>query len=134
MRSKREAAPAVGSTTKARSPGITAFALIVYAGAAGAQTGIWHRASSRGFLPWVGLVSYSLYIWHEPLLLTLAGRGLLPEQAAASFIPTTAVLLVLSLFVAWVSYWVIEHPASHLRFFFGDAPSGQLQAERRSAP
>ncbi len=59
------------------------------------------RASSRGFLPWVDLVSYSLYMWHEPLLLTLAGRGLLPEQAAASFIPTTAVLLVLSLFVAW---------------------------------
>lgn len=110
------------------------FAAIVLAGALGPQRGPWHRISSYGALPWLGLVSYSLYLWHEPLLLHLAGNGWLPEQAASAFWPTLAILLPLSLLAAWVSYWLIEYPFSHLRFFLGQVPSRELQQERRHAP
>ncbi|MBC7372376.1 MAG: acyltransferase [Frankiales bacterium] len=111
-----------------------AFAAVVLAGALGPQSGPWHRASARGFLPWLGLVSYSLYLWHEPLLLHLAGNGLLPAPSASAFWQTVAILLPLSLVAAWVSYWVVEYPFSHLRFFLGEVPDRDLQLERRTAP
>ena len=110
------------------------FSAVVLAGALGPASGAWHRISSLGVLPWLGMVSYSLYLWHEPLLLHLAGNGWLPEQAASAFWPTVAILMPLSLLVAWASYWVIEYPFSHLRFFLGEIPSRELQAERRAAP
>ena len=110
------------------------FALIVVAGALGPQRGPWHRVTAYGPLPWLGLVSYSLYLWHEPLLLHLAGNGWLPEQAASAFWPTLAILMPLGLLVAWASYWLIEYPFSHLRFFLGEVPSRELQQERRHAP
>ncbi len=66
-------------------------------------------------LTWTGLVSYSLYLWHEPVLLYLAGRGLLPDPSRAAFPMTALVVVVVSLLVAWVSYVVLEHPASYLR-------------------
>jgi peptidoglycan/LPS O-acetylase OafA/YrhL len=110
------------------------FAAVVYAGAVGPARGAWHRASAVGALPWLGMVSYSLYLWHEPLLLELAGHGLIPDPSAGAFVPTVLVLGVLSVLAAWASYWVIEYPASHLRFFLGDVPSRELQAERRAAP
>ena len=110
------------------------FGAVLLAGALGPQKGLVHRVSSYGFLPWLGLISYSLYLWHEPLLLHLAGNGLLPEQAASAFWPTVAILMPLSVMVAWASYWVIEYPFSHLRFFMGKVPSRELQLERRTAP
>ena len=110
------------------------FAALVYAGAQGPSSGGWHRISSAGALPWLGMVSYSLYLWHEPLLLTLADHGLLPDPSAGAFGPTVAILSAASVLVAWLSYWVIEYPASHLRFFLSDLPSRDLQLERRAAP
>ena len=109
------------------------FAVIVIAGALGTQRGAWHRVSARGVLPWLGLVSYSLYLWHEPLLLHLAGNGLLPDQSTSAFLPTLAILVVPALVVAWLSYWVVEYPFSHLRFFLGAVPSRELAQERRRA-
>lgn len=110
-----------------------AFAALVYAAACGRQRGMWHRIFASGFLPWVGLVSYSLYLWHEPLLLEVAKHGLLPTASAGAFAPTAALLMIVSLPAAWLSYWVIEYPASHLRFFLSDLPSRELAAERRVA-
>ena len=73
----------------------------------------------------VGLVSYSLYLWHEPLLLGLGGLGLVPTPSPSSFPLTAAVLLAVSLPVAWLSYWLVEHPASNLRTRV-DGPSWPL--------
>ena len=111
-----------------------AFAALVYGDVAGPQRGLWHRICAVGFLPWVGMVSYSLYLWHEPLLLALADLELVPTQSADAFGPTLLILLATGLLVAWVSYWVIEYPASHLRFFLGNVPSRELEAERRVSP
>lgn len=91
------------------------FALLVLAAVQGPQRGWWHRVMSSRAVVWLGLVSYSLYLWHEPLLLGLAGLDLLPAPSAEAFPVTAIVLLAAGLVVAWISYWVIEFPASHLR-------------------
>ena len=105
-----------------------AFGALVVAGALGPARGAWHRASSRGVLPLLGLVSYSLYLWHEPLQLHLAGNGLLPAPGPAGFLPTVLVVGVLGVLVAWLSYWTVEHPASHLRHLFGPVRDRRLDA------
>ena len=111
----------------------TAFAGVVVAGALGRPTGPWHRASARGVLPWLGVLSYSLYLWHEPLMLHLAGNGLLPTPAPGAFLPTVAIVVPLAVLAAWASYWVVEHPTSKLRVFLSDVPSRELTLERRRA-
>lgn len=110
-----------------------AFAAVVLAGTLGRPAGRWHRVSAGGVLPWLGLVSYSLYLWHEPLLLHLAGNGLLPAPAPDAFLPTAALVVPLAVLAAWASYWVVEFPTSHLRVFLTDVPSRELSLERRRA-
>lgn len=67
-------------------------------------------------LAWAGLVSYSLYIWHEPVMLWLAGRGWLPTPGTPHAFPLGLLVFVpASLLVAYASYRVIEYPASRLR-------------------
>ncbi|MFH9075673.1 acyltransferase family protein [Streptomyces alboflavus] len=59
----------------------------------------------------VGLISYSLYIWHEPVMLQLDKMGLLPS-GQAGFPLAALVVLVLALAVGTASYWLVEYPAS----------------------
>jgi len=80
-----------------------------------------HRRGSGGLLATrplagLGMVSYSLYIWHEPLMLSLAGRGLLPTPGTPLAFPFGLTVLVpAALVVAYASYRIIEYPASRLR-------------------
>lgn len=87
----------------------------------------------------LSMVSYSLYIWHEPLLRALDSAGLLPTPAggAQAFLVTAAVLLGASIPVAYLSYWMIEVPAQRIMGAFdADGRSREYYAplpEPRSA-
>jgi peptidoglycan/LPS O-acetylase OafA/YrhL len=64
----------------------------------------------------VGLISYSLYLWHEPVMLFLADHHLFPTPGTPYSFPRGVVVLVfVSVVVAWLSYWVIEYPTGMLR-------------------
>jgi len=57
-------------------------------------------------LRWIGFISYSLYLWHRPIIAWyLLGRSW--EMNGAD----TAVLLAMSFAAATLSYWLIERPA-----------------------
>ncbi|WP_128428244.1 acyltransferase family protein [Streptomyces cyaneus] len=73
----------------------------------------WHALLRSRWLTGVGLVSYSLYIWHEPLMLALYEAGALPRSQAGF---PLAVLFVVAagVLVATVSYWAVEYPGSLL--------------------
>lgn len=66
----------------------------------------------------LGLISYSLYLWHEPILRELGARNVLISQEPAAFFRNVLILLPLALIAATASYWIIEYPASHLGYLF----------------
>lgn len=79
----------------------------------------------------LGLISYSVFLWHDPLIfalrdhgLTFDGRGGLVANVAMVF--TTTVLL------SWLTYRFVEAPALRLKFHRGrtteQPPAGQAQA------
>ncbi|WP_346776985.1 acyltransferase [Streptomyces sp. HNM0575] len=73
----------------------------------------WHAVLRSRWLTGVGLVSYSLYIWHEPVLLELYDSGLVPS-GQDGFALAVPVVLAVSLAVAALSYRVVEYPFSLL--------------------
>ncbi|HMA35221.1 MAG TPA: acyltransferase [Chloroflexia bacterium] len=78
----------------------------------------WERMLSWPALQFLGVVSYSLYIWHEPILIALADSNLLIFENPVTFPFVTLVLLGAVLAVAYASYWALEYPALLLRFLF----------------
>jgi len=64
----------------------------------------------------LGLISYSMYMWHEPLMLVLAHHGLFPTPGSPNAFPVgVPILVTATVVVGWFSYWVIEYPTGKLR-------------------
>jgi len=66
-------------------------------------------------LRWVGDISYSLYLWHWPVLVLGAGDG---ARAGAQTPARTAILVVIALLAAVASYHLVEQPFRHGRLPF----------------
>ena len=95
------------------------FGCLVAAAVLGPLDDQWGRALSCRPLLWLGAISYSIYLWHEPVLLALAGWEGLVRQTPDAFIADTAVVLVVSILAGWLSYSLIERPTSQLGKVFG---------------
>jgi peptidoglycan/LPS O-acetylase OafA/YrhL len=78
----------------------------------------WEWVLARPELQFLGLVSYSVYIWHEPLMRALANHGILISKAPAAFPWNALVLVIVSIVVASLSYQLVERPAMDLRYLF----------------
>lgn len=78
----------------------------------------WKRVFAWRPLRWVGLVSFSLYLWHMPVLYALMGAGVTGR------LPLLAPLLVLSaaLAVSALSWWLFERPQRGIRWRRRQAP------------
>lgn len=91
------------------------FTLLLASSVLGPRDG-WVRGLSTAVPTFLGVVSYSLYLWHEPLLLLADDAGLMPVLGGAGTVGVgLAVVVPAAVVVAWASYHVVERPAGHLR-------------------
>jgi peptidoglycan/LPS O-acetylase OafA/YrhL len=67
----------------------------------------WINRVCLGWPPlvWIGLISYPLYLWHWPLLVMFAIIKFEPLTRV-----DTELVLLLSAFLAWGTYWFVERP------------------------
>jgi hypothetical protein len=87
-------------------------ALVIAGGIAEPAHGVERLLRLRPF-QWIGLISYSLYLWHWPVL-TIAA-----ERRGTDSLPVTDALLwvLLSLGLAIITYLLVENPIRHNAFF-----------------
>lgn len=78
---------------------------VLVASGAAAQGGLARPLLESRPLVWLGDISYSLYLWHVPVIAIVVSRR--PEISAAG---KAAVVVPVSLLVAWVSFHLVERP------------------------
>jgi peptidoglycan/LPS O-acetylase OafA/YrhL len=95
----------------------------------------WSRVLSWRALTFVGLISYSTYMWHEPIMMFLRHIGL--TSSSVSQLPLSLLLVIgVSLVVGYASYRVIERPTGKLRMLLdreGRPRNYYPELENRSA-
>jgi peptidoglycan/LPS O-acetylase OafA/YrhL len=83
----------------------------------------------------LGLVSYSLFLWHEPVIYWLRDHDLI-AAGPAGFVLNTVVLFLITVALSVVTYRLIEVPALRLKSRTAPAPQAEPaepQAERAPA-
>ncbi|HWG85680.1 MAG TPA: acyltransferase [Deinococcales bacterium] len=95
-----------------------AFTLVLASTVLAPAGGAWAASLRHPLLQFLGLISYSLFLWHEPLMIEFSKRGLLFSPEPEAF-PRNAVLLLLTtVLVAALIHKVIEAPFLELRKIF----------------
>jgi len=92
-------------------PGVWALIPVLGAGlliSSGQDAFLNKHILSRGYLVWIGSISYPLYLWHWPLF--SFSRIILGELPGAL---ARCAIVLLSVLLAWVTYYFVE---SRLRF------------------
>jgi peptidoglycan/LPS O-acetylase OafA/YrhL len=67
---------------------------------------------------YVGLISYSIYLWHVPVMWSFRERGLLWGGDWMGLVMNTLVITSVTLVAASITYFLIERPAIKLNQFF----------------
>lgn len=102
------------------SPAIAVCVVLPSVLAPTVRRGLVRRALSHRFAVWIGLVSYSAYLWHEPLITTIPGDhfGLdVADMAHKSIwycLGMALVVLAATLALSFVTYLLVERPAMRL--------------------
>lgn len=100
-----------------------AFALILAATVLGPGTSALRRSLHHPVLQLLGLGSYSLYLWHRPLLDALSATPL--HTTVLLFPAQLFAFVMVAVTVAWLSYCCIERPALRLRRLISRASTVQ---------
>ncbi|EYT94188.1 putative acyltransferase [Frankia casuarinae] len=75
---------------------------------------LWRRFFATPAFVWLGMISYSVYLWHEPILLLVLDRHGLVSHAPSAFPWVAAMLVTVGVLGGWISYVVLEKPGRRL--------------------
>ena len=73
------------------------------------------RVLEWGPIRYVGLISYSVYLWHLPVILFLKEHGVLLKSGNAAFVGNLVIVGAVVLVLASITYSLVEKPAMNLR-------------------
>lgn len=104
-------ADADGETTRHELRGAIAALLVAPAVFGDGARGLVRRFMGLRPVLWLGVISYSLYLWH-PVVARKIGATQIDERAG--WVPSAVLMVLASIAVAAVSYYVIERPAVRL--------------------
>jgi peptidoglycan/LPS O-acetylase OafA/YrhL len=103
-----------------------AFALLLATTVLGRSGARWGRVLLHPVLQFLGLISYSVYLWHESITWVLFRAGVIGNRAPHTFPQGILLVCVVVIAVSAASYWAIERPTMRLR--------ARLSPDRRVAP
>lgn len=95
----------------------------------------WSRLWSARPLVWLGTISFSVYLWHEPALLFMRHLGVVSTQDPTVW--TAGVQIVAGTLVGWLAYCLLERPMGMVTDAVGERgglTSRYEVASRRRAP
>jgi peptidoglycan/LPS O-acetylase OafA/YrhL len=84
------------------------IAVLLFLPAVTAGEGLVRRVLSARWLMWVGLVSYSVYLYHATLIPPLRNRGVGSLLPINGWVTMSVAAIAVGLPVAAVSYYVVE--------------------------
>lgn len=102
-----------GGNLAQRLTATVGFALLVAGTVLAPPRGRWSRAMSTPVLTYLGAISYSLCLWHEPVLILLGRHGLLPQQPD-DLLRALVVVIVGGVAAGAIAHRVVERPALQL--------------------
>lgn len=111
------------------------FALLFAASVLASRRSLWRRFFATRVFAWLGLISYSVYLWHEPILLLVLDRYHLVSHAPSAFPWVAAMLVVTGILAGWISFVILEKPSRRLSILLERLrrPT-ELQQDRSSRP
>jgi peptidoglycan/LPS O-acetylase OafA/YrhL len=112
------------------------FGLLLAASVVGPAGSVWTRLLARPLFRWLGIFSYSVYLWHEPIMLWLSKHGWLIRTRPDAFPLNAAILCVFAIAAGAIGYWALEQPTMQLRHLFdreGRLVDRYARPERRLA-
>ena len=95
-----------------------AFVLLLAATVLGRRGSRWERILTWRPLQFLGIISYSIYLWHETIMQHLGAAGFLIDPEPSSFPRNAVVLIMLSIAAGAASYWLLEVPTMQLGHLF----------------
>jgi peptidoglycan/LPS O-acetylase OafA/YrhL len=72
------------------------------------------RTFGNGVLPWLGLVSYGLYLWHVPVIEQVS-QLVASDGSTLRFLAQIVVSIIIATALAAASYYVVERPFLKLK-------------------
>lgn len=95
-----------------------AFVLLLASTVLGPRGSTLERLMNWRPLQFITLISYSIYLWHEPIMIELAKYNFLVRPQPEAFPNNALILLVLSILAGTVVYWMVQYPIMYLRYLF----------------
>jgi peptidoglycan/LPS O-acetylase OafA/YrhL len=103
------------------------FLALVVLRAPGGRKPVLTRVLEARPLVWVGLVSYSLFLWHEPVIYFLADNGF-TVSGSTGFLVNLLVVAAVTLVLSSLTYLLVEKPALMLKRRRRERPPASVQA------